>query len=469
MSETELRNLKIFLNFEEVRAVRNFSKIYDALVYLKTINFFDGDDNKSLEYIGAVTHSKKNTVLTRLSELYKFIGIFLAGANLTKNELKINFELLDRFKFDRTNKIFEYTFNQTENKIKKLPFTNDTFRNYETLYDYGIAHSFASQNYDLYLEMFNKKIDFSTLNFFTSILGILIESIQQKINGYSLETLANTFGDKIDYENIFRKFRDSDEMLYSYIMLLYNLYKAFTDFNEPKYYFNTRKFHKKILKHSTGSLNSDLYLMQINYCINQTNHGKKEFYDELFDIINEKLEFGIYEELKEINYPVNHFRDYVFIAIRLKKIEWVKNFVNKYSVYLPGEFKQDEINISSGLILMEEKKFRDALKYFSRVKKTNYIYYTDSSFYKIRCYYNLRMYEEGFEEIARLRRYIEYHDEIPALSKELFMDNTNDMTCIFRYASGEIKKSDVEYHFKKTRENRKNWISEMLNQAGISI
>ena len=182
MSETELRNLKIFLNFEEVRAVRNFSKIYDALVYLKTINFFDGDDNKSLEYIGAVTHSKKNTVLTRLSELYKFIGIFLAGANLTKNELKINFELLDRFKFDRTNKIFEYTFNQTENKIKKLPFTNDTFRNYETLYDYGIAHSFASQNYDLYLEMFNKKIDFQVLDFFTSIFGILIESIQQKIN-----------------------------------------------------------------------------------------------------------------------------------------------------------------------------------------------------------------------------------------------------------------------------------------------
>ena len=118
---------------------------------------------------------------------------------------------------------------------------------------------------------------------------------------------------------------------------------------------------------------------------------------------------------------------------------------------------------------MEEKKFQDALKYFSKVKKTNYIYYTDSSFYKIRCYYNLKMYEEGFEEIVRLKHYLDYHNEIPTLSKGFFMDNVNDLTYIFRYASGEIKKSDVEYHFKKGKKDRKNWITEMLNQAGISI
>ena len=117
--------------------------------------------------------------------------------------------------------------------------------------------------------------------------------------------------------------------------------------------------------------NHHIYSLFITYCIDQTNLGKLEFYIELFKIIDEKLKDGYFDELKTPNIPVNNFRDYVIIGLRVNKTEWVKKFIKEYSVYLPVQYRQDDINLANGLIALEENMFEEAIAVLSKVKKKN--------------------------------------------------------------------------------------------------
>ncbi len=62
----------------------------------------------------------------------------------------------------------------------------------------------------------------------------------------------------------------------------------------------------------------------------------KIFYYEVLEIVNEKLSSGYFEELKENNLPVNNFRDYVIIGLRVGNLNWFKTFIEKYSPVSSG-------------------------------------------------------------------------------------------------------------------------------------
>lgn len=72
----------------------------------------------------------------------------------------------------------------------------------------------------------------------------------------------------------------------------------------------------------------------------------------MFEIIKKKISAGYDSELRRINYPVNNFRDYVIIGIRVKELDWVKEFIRVYSYVLPEKHRTAE------KILLSQEFFR---------------------------------------------------------------------------------------------------------------
>src|SRR4030095_17230079 len=128
-------------------------------------------------------------------------------------------------------------------------------------------------------------------------------------------------------------------------------------------------------------------LFRSNYCIERTNRGDFKYYNNLFEHYSKKLDDGIIDDLRVGNFPVNNFRDYIFVALRLKKIDWIRWFIEKFSPELPESIREDEVNLSYGLVNYYELDHEKALKYLNLVKGDNYIHYTDSKGYKLRIFY----------------------------------------------------------------------------------
>lgn len=243
------------------------------------------------------------------------------------------------------------------------------------------------------------------------------------------------------------------------------MYLSFRNFSDKVNFLKALRLHKEIKKTLSDSDNQFIYVMFITYCINQTHFNKPEFYKYLFTIINEKLRDGYFSELKENNFPVNNFRDYVFIGLRVGETEWVRDFIKNYSSLLPSRYRKDDVLIAESLIALNEQKFEDALSYLSKVKKKNYLHYTDSSFYKLRAFYELCYFDEALNEVDRIRKYLNTNSEIPSIFINKYSSYLKDIEVLIKYSEGKIDKDDFNLYFKESDLiTGDNWVSKTVRK-----
>jgi hypothetical protein len=214
-------------------------------------------------------------------------------------------------------------------------------------------------------------------------------------------------------ENFINTLKENYYELYCQVSFHYNIYKAFLYKNDESYYKTALKFFELVSISADDTYRSMFYQLLINYCIEKTNSNKPEYYKELFQIYNRKLSEGLFHDLQVGNFPINNFRDYIFVALQLGKIDWIKWFIEKYSQYLPQSVRDDEINLSYGIVHYHESDQTKALMYLNKVAGDNYIHYMDSKYYKLRLYYETERYEEAILEIDNYKHYLRSHKEIP--------------------------------------------------------
>ena len=155
----------------------------------------------------------------------------------------------------------------------------------------------------------------------------------------------------------------------------------------------------------------------IYYCTRRQNQAIKKFHYELFKLYNEKLDSGFYSDFSDKIYPVNNFRDYVFIGIEVNQFEWVVQFIKKYSYLLPDYMRDNEIKLSYARLNIAKQEYDKAFEFLMKVKPANYLHYMDTSIMKLMCQYELEMIEESYFEIDKLKHYLRNHKEIPRIHK----------------------------------------------------
>lgn len=462
----ELNEFKKFTISKYYSKDREYSKILILFSELHKNNFLNFDNKKLLIFLSEKLKIGKQSLLNRLSELYKIFEMFLISKKLEQSPHLKNNLLLEIFLDKKSHKLFEYTYNTSKIILEKSKFDNKILSNKYDVQSLAALNFFYSGKYDLFTELFSGKSYLLVADFFQTILKYSIETMQQQLIGKkSGIPLVESILSQVNFDSFLKEIKKIDLLLHKYLSLLHYMYLSYKDFEKTEFFHKARKLHINILSELSRNENHIIYFVFITYCINQTNFKKINFYDELFELINEKLDGGYIDELKENNLPVNNFRDYIIIGLRLGKLNWVKSFIEKYSQYLPAEFKQDEINMGAGIVALEEKKFELAIEILSKVKKKNYIYYFDSAYYKIRAYYELRNQYEAFMEVDRLKQYMNYHKDIPIIHKESFLEQINNIVIILKLADNQINISDFKYYFKDVNlSEKKKWIVDEVNK-----
>ncbi len=360
----------------------------------------------------------KRALWNRFSELTKIAEYFYVNEHLNKNNLtrkSIYLEelasrnLLEQIKFEST---------------LSLKAVNNNLYNADSLFyiqkifnDVSSFHA-ITDNQVKSIYYYNLKSDSILVHFVTTLIKQLLDAeLRKRNNIYDDVNAAELIIETLIKHNKLINLKNSNINFFIPVEIFYYLYLAFKKPGSSDNYFSAKELFIKHKQLFSSYFKNSVYQYLRNYCIEMTNLGKAEYYQEIFIINNNIIEEGLYSDFNAINTGTNNFRNFIFAALRLNKYDWVRNFIENYSNELPDEIREDEVNLKNGILKIYEKDFTTALQYLKKVNRKKYLHYLDTSVYKLIVFYETRIFEDSYLETARLKDYIRKHKEIPAYLK----------------------------------------------------
>ncbi|MBK8552182.1 MAG: hypothetical protein IPL53_14420 [Ignavibacteria bacterium] len=414
ISPNEFKEFVNFATSKYFSGERNYTNVLNLLSDLHKSDFRNYDNKSLIEFLMNELNLNKNTLLNRMSELYRIFEMFVVINELKYMPDKRNRILMEYYIGKESFKLFDYIYTSSKTFLSKNKTSAESIETESLLSDLASVKYFRLNNNKLFREQFSLKSEFEIFAFILKQLKNNIEFQHQKFLGIKQQTeIPGITLDSLPFDKIFERLKKIRPAVYKLTLIIYYMYLSFKDFSETKYFKKAKFIHGKIKSSLSKAENQFIYFLFLNYCMDQTNLSKTFFFNHLFKIIDEKLKEGYFRELTEVMLPANNFRDYVFIGLTVNKTEWVRSFIKNYSPLLPPSQRQDNVVIANAMIATKERKFEDVIRILSKVSKKIYLHYMDSAFLKLRAYYELRMSYEAFNEIERIKKYFQSNKTFP--------------------------------------------------------
>lgn len=122
-----------------------------------------------------------------------------------------------------------------------------------------------------------------------------------------------------------------------------------------------------------------------NICIKLINSGKSEFLHHLFDINNINLKY--YKIAGDLS--TASFRNTMYCALQLGKIEWAENFVANYHQKVNESEQENTYNFNYARIYFEKGEYKSAMRQLLKVTYEDSFYAITARILLIKCYYEL--------------------------------------------------------------------------------
>jgi hypothetical protein len=465
LDKAELKEFRKFALSDYFSGGRDFKN------FLSAVEKYSQKNLSSKEFISALSSSlgiTQRTVWNRLHELMKTADIFAALKEIQRNRLKFSKITGGYYLNKNSYNLFEQKYKASIKTYRKSKKNVDSIYNfYEMLQSGGYYYIFTNRS-DEYLENLNEQIIYHSAAYMINHYLHLTELLQTRnLTAKELAQKGMSFLTDGSVESFLGALKANKNDLYYMVAFHYYIYKAFLSKNDDSHYLMAKECFDKAYPLADESYKGIFYQILINYCINRTNLNDRHYYTELFELYNRKLEDGLYQDLKVGNFPINNFRDYIFVALQLGKIEWIKWFIEKYSTELPENVRKDEVNLSWGIVHYNEGNNVKAMEFLNSVAGENYIHYMDSRYYKMRLFYETEQWEEVIMETDNNKHYLRAHKEIPDNFKRPYKHFLNEFSQLVKIRLKEktedavLLKKDL---LTKAQTPRRMWIIRKLDE-----
>lgn len=97
----------------------------------------------------------------------------------------------------------------------------------------------------------------------------------------------------------------------------------------------------------------------LHYCTGKFNRGHSEFYQEYFDLVTFALEKDVFS--KSAEFAPWRYNNIVGVALRLDKLDWAEDFVEKYKPLLPVDTRQNTHSFNLARVYRFQKQYDKVL------------------------------------------------------------------------------------------------------------
>jgi hypothetical protein len=260
---------------------------------------------------------------------------------------------------------------------------------------------------------------------------------------------------------------NNNELFTKYPVILVNLYliKLHTTLNE-KYFSILKRLHKKHFDEFDKSTQHNYYIMMSNFCLSRIWNGFGEYYNEKFELDNDFLKTELYKSFDVYFHPTT-FINIGLYALKLKKIRWVKEFINNYGKEVFPEFRDFASSYLQAEIFFTESDNNAALEAIARLQPATPAHKQFIRDLTLKIYYETDNSEPAEYLISSGLHHIRHNENLVDerrksegnfllyLQKLIKLKETNDKFKINLMKNDLAKKMDIV---------NKDWLMEKVNE-----
>lgn len=421
-SKKEILELEKFINSPFFNTQAVLSEIYGELI--KYYPDFSGNMFRKEKLFGAVFPDKEfNDILFRkyISNLMKLAEEYLICKDTLGNEEKRAICLLDQF----DNKNLTPFFERQLKKMEKNEEVNSKIT-VETFYFKHFREELKAGYYIKINNVYEIKSCLIKSQLYILLHLLMTNTVYANMMIIIKETFKNTenndyfdeFNAAFDLIRYLEKFSDLDENEKIFISLC----KIDFTLSKDPYNLENLKVMKTIILIMSDILSDNLLYtffshLNIYYMINLPLNSE-DLTRDYFENHKFMVEKGLYDRRGNefINYL--EYRTILNYAVRLKEIDWMEMFINRFKDHHEEVIKDSLNKYSQALLNYERKNYDVALKYLSEIKVSEVIMKLDVDILLLLIYFDLDYIDSALSLIDSMRHFLSNEKHFSSSVKE---------------------------------------------------
>lgn len=214
-----------------------------------------------------------------------------------------------------------------------------------------------------------------------------------------------------------------------------------------------------------------LYDYARNYCIQQINKGKLEYYQEVLELYQFLLKQRI---IFKNNYLTQwDYKNIVTVGVRLKAFEWTESFIHTYKNQLPPSERENAFSYNLAVYYYATQQYKAALQLIYEVKFVDVTYHIGVKTIQLKSYYELNESEAFYALIDTLSIYVRRNRKLSDYRKKAAQNFLKMARKIYQFKEqqGVISKKAFQEKQEVLHEMLKNsnpitnkdWLTQILN------
>lgn len=392
-----------------------------------------------------------------ISFLMKVLEDFLIYTERTENGAENLLALAKAFRRLELEEQFNQTIRKINTNQEKQPLRDMEYFQYQYQLQLEICNFFVRKTRDTssYLQALDHSLD----------LQFIVQKLRQGCAIIVNKTIYTGDYDTGLLSSVIEYVKHNPKVLeHPAVALYYYYYQAATDQENSRDYFN--KFKEVLLAHH-HQFNEDeaygYYGLAINYCIKQINIGKEAYLAVLFEL----YQIGLDTKLLFVKGKLHHFafKNIAALALRLKKFDWVRDFIQNYQEALNEKVRDTYVHFAKSKLAFEIGNYDEALKRLAQMEYDDLLLNLAAKIMLLKIYYEQKDYKVLDSLISSFRTFINRKKEL-AYSRDNYKNTlrlVQKLVNVNPYSKEDKNKLRQEILSEK-RMLERTWILEQLDK-----
>lgn len=231
---------------------------------------------------------------------------------------------------------------------------------------------------------------------------------------------------------------------------------------EPERKANFVQFQVELLRHKHLFREEEvrqLFLLAINYCVDQIRNGNKDFAQPLLQLYTKGIEDEVLLDKGRIS-PWT-YKNIVKLGLGLRQYDWVESFVKSYTHMLNPREREDAFHFNLADLYFHKKDYKKALEHLNLVEFSDIHYSLDAKATLLKIFYETEEIDAMLSLISSFKIFLKRNKHIAKNIRESYMNFASLLYQIHR--KGTSQKSSLIKTIQMTKVlNARSWLLKQL-------
>lgn len=247
------------------------------------------------------------------------------------------------------------------------------------------------------------------------------------------------------------------------ILLYHKISKLYSATSTKQYYYTIKQLFIEKFEFIEQKDKKDILAYLINYCIGESKKDAVQYNNEIFTL----YKFGFENKLFfNGNYlSTEHYKNAVTLGSSLKKFEWVENFMETKSKFLPPDIRKNNMLLAKAQMENAKGNCKKVIEILQTVESFDLWNNILARNLMMRAYYELKEWSALEYFLDSFAKYIS-RSKFIGKDRRLRFRNTFKFTRILIQANvKKLKKEDLKSKLDTFKNiNNRNWFLKMIEQ-----